>query len=477
MSNRFHNKFHRVNHHSVSSPDPKFPDAGYDPIASFDSPFQGEFYSEGDVITTQNLSAGINLTVDNNALIRNNLTVGYDALIENDLTVNQDFFVFGNDSQLDSLVHITSSVDIISSGIEPALTIDQNGNAPIVNVKDDGTSAFFINGDENFPGYVGINTTSPNERLTVIGNISAFGNAVMTENSFVSGNQIVGGLLKVRTIPLGTTNDVITLSGDTIEQRPINYRVWDTSAEFLSANNLTVNYLPRYTGLNTLEDSTIEDTLSGLTIHSDVVIQGTVTAYGSASFINTIFTTTSSISVVNLGAGPALYVYQTSGPYDVASFYDGDGVEVLHVGNSDSGLRGKVGVNTGEPNEDLTVVGNISASGNITTKGVIKSNTVTIIPAPTTVLSLTSNDIIFDGQTTSVIISSFSQGIEGTTYTLTNKNTNTVTITASPTLYVRGGSGANWYSNMSSYSLASIVLLSGHSCSLRADSNTVFSVW
>ena len=45
MSNRFHNKFHRENHHS--DPSTNRPDSSYDPIASYESPFKGEFYSEG----------------------------------------------------------------------------------------------------------------------------------------------------------------------------------------------------------------------------------------------------------------------------------------------------------------------------------------------------------------------------------------------------------------------------------------------
>lgn len=47
MSSRFHNKFHRHNHHTKPSSDPRFPDSGHDPIASPDSPFQGDFVLNG----------------------------------------------------------------------------------------------------------------------------------------------------------------------------------------------------------------------------------------------------------------------------------------------------------------------------------------------------------------------------------------------------------------------------------------------
>lgn len=45
MSNRFHQKFHRNNHHSFK--DNSIPDAGYDPIASSEAPFRGEFVLSG----------------------------------------------------------------------------------------------------------------------------------------------------------------------------------------------------------------------------------------------------------------------------------------------------------------------------------------------------------------------------------------------------------------------------------------------
>jgi hypothetical protein len=47
MSSRFHNKYHRHNHHTRSEGDPRYPDATHDPIASPDAPFLGPFYLLG----------------------------------------------------------------------------------------------------------------------------------------------------------------------------------------------------------------------------------------------------------------------------------------------------------------------------------------------------------------------------------------------------------------------------------------------
>ena len=105
--------------------------------------------------------------------------------------------------------------------------------------------------------------------------------------------------------------------------------------------------------------------------NDDVVIYGGLSALSGATFSNTIFTTTSALSVVNTGPGPALYVFQAAGSSDVASFYDGDGVEVLHVGNASGGgnPNGKVGINESNPQAALTVNGAISGNDGITAAG------------------------------------------------------------------------------------------------------------
>jgi hypothetical protein len=120
-----------------------------------------------------------------------------------------------------------------------------------------------------------------------------------------------------------------------------------------------------YTGI----PANIAFTNQNTTFSQNVTIQGNLTALGSSTFKNTIFSTTSALSVYNTGPGPALYVFQAAGPYDVASFYDGDGIEVLHVGNANPGGRGFVGINESYPGAELTVNGTISGNRTITVAG------------------------------------------------------------------------------------------------------------
>jgi hypothetical protein len=104
------------------------------------------------------------------------------------------------------------------------------------------------------------------------------------------------------------------------------------------------------------------------TFNSNVTIHGNLTATGTTTFNNTIFSVTSALSVVHVGAGPAVWV-GNNGLGDIASFYDIDqNIEVLHVGGVNSTFP-NVGVHTSNPNERFTVSGNISASNNIYANG------------------------------------------------------------------------------------------------------------
>jgi hypothetical protein len=113
--------------------------------------------------------------------------------------------------------------------------------------------------------------------------------------------------------------------------------------------------------------------ISGNTrINGDVTIFGNLTSTGTQTFANTIFATTSSLSVVHVGSGPAVWV-GNNGSGDIASFNDLDqGIEVFHIGGANGDFP-NVGVKTSAPNKDFTVKGEISASGDIWTSGRILS--------------------------------------------------------------------------------------------------------
>ena len=119
-----------------------------------------------------------------------------------------------------------------------------------------------------------------------------------------------------------------------------------------------------------LGDSKI--TQSGDVITFDGDITGGSAVFSSvsaltANFLQTVVSTTSALSVVNNGTGPALYVQQ-DGNEPIAHFIDKTGDDIVFADN------GYVGIGTFEPAEKLTVSGNISADGQLTVTGNISAD-------------------------------------------------------------------------------------------------------
>ena len=190
-------------------------------------------------------------------------------------------------------------------------------------------------------------------------NLSAYAGLSYVNNNFLN---LAGGAL---TGAVSTTNVLYTTGG--------NSNQWNSSYSTLqtqSANNLSV-----YSTVNTYSATTWNPAgrylpLSGGTVtgatrfDSNVTIFGNLSCSGTQTFNNTVFSTTSAVSVVHTGSGPALWV-GNNGTGDIASFNDIDlGVEVFHVGGA-NGTHPNVGVKTSTPNVDFTVSGAISASSTI----------------------------------------------------------------------------------------------------------------
>jgi hypothetical protein len=132
----------------------------------------------------------------------------------------------------------------------------------------------------------------------------------------------------------------------------------NNSASYATYNYVNTNFFNLTGGI-----------ISGATrINNNLTVFGNLTATGTTTFANTVFSVTSSLSVVHIGSGPALYV-GNNGTGDIASFYDIDqNIEVLHVGGN-NGSFPNVGVKTSSPNVDFTVNGQISANNTIWSAG------------------------------------------------------------------------------------------------------------
>jgi hypothetical protein len=218
--------------------------------------------------------------------------------------------------------------------------------------------------------YVGIGTDSSDNALTVVGSISA-------------------------------SNTIYALDG--------NSNLWNTASG--AALNASTIYTQNYTNTNFLPLT--GGIISGETrINNNLTVFGNLTASGTSTFFNTIFSTTSALSVVHVGTGPAIWV-GNNGNGNIASFYDIDqNIEILHVGGINS-TNPNVGVKTSTPNKDFTVNGELSASGAIYTNIITPNNVLTINGGVQEGLSTTASGTASHAEGSATTASGFYSHAEG----------------------------------------------------------------
>ena len=126
-----------------------------------------EFLTAGDTVSTSG-TVRMHIASDGDVGIGTTspgqkLHVVGDTRIEGDLTVN------GTMTVVDTDVNTTEQWIITNDGTGPAAIINQTGAQPVIDIQDDGVSAFYIEDGGN----VGIGTTNPGYKLQVNGNFNA----------------------------------------------------------------------------------------------------------------------------------------------------------------------------------------------------------------------------------------------------------------------------------------------------------------
>jgi hypothetical protein len=110
------------------------------------------------------------LTVSS-GLTSDDVTTTGSVTVGTDLTVNGNLSVLGSTTTIDTIVTTTSAFSITNDGSGPALLVTQTGAEDIATFFDDSNTALIIKDGGN----VGINTSTPNEQLTISGNVSSDG--------------------------------------------------------------------------------------------------------------------------------------------------------------------------------------------------------------------------------------------------------------------------------------------------------------
>ena len=163
-------------------------------------------------------------------------------------------------------------------------------------------------------------------KITSTGGVSATGlSALVTRNGFVSAGRDL--------------SDVFARLSDNVD------------------GSGTAHKVPVWTDSNTLGDSPLS------TNGNNVSITGNLSVLGDFTRMDTIVTTTSALSIINHGTGPALFARQAGSSQPIAEFVDKEGGQIIF---DDGGL---VGLGTSAPGQKLTVSGNISAHGALSATG------------------------------------------------------------------------------------------------------------
>jgi hypothetical protein len=174
-----------------------------------------------------------------------------------------------------------------------------------------------------------------------------------------------GGIALYNNVGIGTDSldNALTVAGTVSTSQHGTSQEWSQAYSLIQANSGTYATTSYVNGnfLSLISGGLVQGPVQ---INNNLTVFGNLTASGTTTFANTVFTTTSSLSVVHLGSGPALYV-GNFGDDHIATFVDlQNNLEMLHIGGLSSSFP-NVGVKTGYPNKDFTVQGEISASGTI----------------------------------------------------------------------------------------------------------------
>ena len=331
MSNRFHSKYHRKNHHTYGNA--TNPEASHDPIASPDQPFLGDFSLQGALCAVAPLSAYAGYFYSSKTGIRTiggeigiaayslntplstafgkNIMHGTVGINKNTITSGYVLDVLGN-TNLDGNLNVTGDVDIDGEDLTASTatfnllnttttTINFGGNASTINIGNDTASTVNINGDTD-------STSCSTGALVVDGGVG------IAKNLNVCGR--------------------IDLNNDTDS----------TSCK---------------TGALIIDGGV--GIAKNLNVCGNATIAGDLTVNGTTTYLNTEVKTTSAVDIFNMGTGPALKVTQT-GEEPIAHFIDSNGDDIMFANN------GKVGLGTSTPDTKLDIY-SVSNTTNATWQG------------------------------------------------------------------------------------------------------------
>jgi hypothetical protein len=306
MSNRFHSKFHRQNHHTYSSA--TNPDAGHDPIASPEQPFIGDFVLSGALscVATASAVAGF-FSTNNTALCA---LAGYRGIYIKSPIIGGEFYSTAG-----------SAISAYGSLI----------------------------GGDFYSGIRGIRTRG-----------ATYGIDASSSSIAVNGNGTnVGGNFYSSNIALSAYSPKLAL----LTNSPLTGASINGNNVALITNGNGVNVLNNITGINKFPNSSysqyaldniVLDLNGDLFIDGNTLITGNLSALGDLTQLDVQVQITSSIKINNVGNDAALTVVQT-GAQPIFVCYDKDVSSSVPSFLIDGASNGWVSLGTATPTAPLTI--------------------------------------------------------------------------------------------------------------------------
>jgi hypothetical protein len=239
MSNRFHSKYHRKNHHTYGNP--TNPDASHDPIASPDQPFLGDFSLQGALcavapasayagyfysnntalcafgngrgifVTSPNLGiASYSLNTPLSTAFGKNILHGVVGINKNAVTFGYVLDVLGN-TNLDGNLNVVGDVDIDGGDLTASTTTFNLVNATVTTVNFAGAATTVEIGASS-------GTTNINNNLDVDGDVNIDGGDLTAS----TGTFNLLNASPTTTINFGGNADTINIGNDTTSTVNIN---------------------------------------------------------------------------------------------------------------------------------------------------------------------------------------------------------------------------------------------------------------
>ena len=266
----------------------------------------------------------------------------------------------GNGQLVNSIIRQTGPIAVIGGGLSATGNTTLDGTLTVkgdVTIGDANSDTLTINsGPVNFPSAL-----NDGDALILGGDANLYrsaANVLRTDDSLIVGVN----LSAFGDVTLGdNASDTVTINAG-----PVNLPNATAAADALTLGG-DVNLYRSSANVLRTDDS--------LSVGGDATITGNLSVIGDFTYLNTLVSVTSALSVVNSGTGPALYVEQT-GINPIAQFVDRDGGTVTI---SDTGSVG-IGTPLGAiPTEKLTVTGNISASGTLKLGSLVAGTTNSVV--------------------------------------------------------------------------------------------------